>query len=188
MTVQELAIDGCYVIEHKVFPDERGLFREWFKAADLLEINSDFSVQQANYSHSKMGVLRGIHYSLAPQGQAKLITCAQGKVLDVIIDLRKGSPTYLSVEYVELTSDSGKTVLIASGVGHGFVVQSNDASVVYLTSSAFAPEFEKNLSPLDPVLGIDWIIPEGANLLLSPADKSAPTLAELEKSGSLPVY
>ena len=188
MTVQKLAIHGCYVIEHKVFPDERGLFREWFKAADLAGINSDFSVQQANYSHSKMGVLRGIHYSLAPQGQAKLITCAQGKVLDVLIDLRKGSPTYLSVEYVELTSDSGKTVFIASGVGHGFVVQSEDASVVYLTSSAFSPEFEKNLSPLDPVLGINWALPKGVNLILSAADKEAPTLTELEKSGLLPRY
>jgi dTDP-4-dehydrorhamnose 3,5-epimerase len=188
MTVQKLDIDGCYVLEHKVFPDERGLFREWFKASDLLEINSDFSVQQANFSHSKMGVLRGIHYSLAPQGQAKLITCAQGKVLDVIIDLRKGSPTFLSVEYVELTSDSGKTVFIASGVGHGFVVHSDEASVVYLTSSAFAPEFEKNLSPLDPAIGINWTVPGAANLLLSPADKNAPTLAELEKSALLPLY
>jgi dTDP-4-dehydrorhamnose 3,5-epimerase len=188
MTVQKLAIDGCYVLEHKVFPDERGLFREWFKASHLVEINSDFSVQQANYSHSKMGVLRGIHFSLAPEGQAKLITCAQGKVLDVLVDLRKGSPTYLSVEYVELTSDSGKTVFIASGVGHGFVVQSEDASVVYLTSSAFSPEFEKNLSPLDPVLGINWALPKGVNLILSAADKEAPTLTELEKSGLLPRY
>jgi dTDP-4-dehydrorhamnose 3,5-epimerase len=186
--VQKLAIDGCFVIEHKVYPDERGLFREWFKASDLLEINSDFSVQQANYSYSTMGVLRGIHYSLAPQGQAKLITCAQGKILDVLIDLRKGSPTYLSVEYIELASDSGKTVFIASGVGHGFVVQSAEASVVYLTSSAFAPEFERNLSPLDPALEITWAIPDDANLILSPADRNAPTLAGLEKSGLLPVY
>jgi dTDP-4-dehydrorhamnose 3,5-epimerase len=188
MKVRKLNIDGCYVIEHSIFPDERGMFREWFKASKLREINSSFSAQQASYSYSKMGVLRGIHFSVAPEGQAKLITCTQGQITDVMIDLRKGSPTYLSVEYIQLASNSGETVFIASGVGHGFLVQSEEASMVYLTSSAFAPEFEKNLSPLDPVLGINWALPEGVNLILSAADKEAPTLNELEKSGSLPVY
>ncbi len=105
-----------------------------------------------------------------------------------MIDLRKGSPTYLNVEYIQLASNSGETVFIASGVGHGFLVQSEEASMVYLTSSAFAPEFEKNLSPLDPVLGINWAPPDGVNLILSLADKNAPTLAELEISGLLPLY
>ncbi len=188
MAILNLGISGCFQLENHVFSDERGFFREWFKLEDFVAVESSFSVQQANFSKSRMGVIRGIHYSLAPQGQAKLVTCADGEILDVLIDLRKGSPTFLRVEHVELSSALGKSVFIASGVGHGFIAQSREASVVYLTSSAFAPEFEKNLSPLDPVLGINWAIPYEADLLLSPADKNAPTLAELEKSGLLPVY
>lgn len=188
MAILNLGISGCFQIENHVFSDERGFFREWFKSEDFAAIDCSFSVKQANFSKSKKGVIRGIHYSLAPHGQAKLVTCTNGEILDVLIDLRKGSPTFLRVEYVELSSAIGKSIFIASGVGHGFIAQSDEASVVYLTSSAFAPEFEKNLSPLDPALEISWAIPEGANLLLSPADRNAPTLNELEKSGSLPVY
>jgi dTDP-4-dehydrorhamnose 3,5-epimerase len=188
MTIQKLNIDGCYVIEHKTFPDDRGMFREWFKASDLQNLGISFNVEQANYSHSKVGVLRGIHYSVAPEGQAKLVTCGQGEIVDVLVDLRKGSPTYLNVEYVNLEANSGKTIFIASGVGHGFVVQSESASVVYLTSSGYAPDFEKSISPLDPALGIKWSVSIGSELLLSPADRSAPTLQEAESLGSLPVY
>ena len=106
----------------------------------------------------------------------------------MLVDLRKGSPTYLSVEYVKLESNSGKTVFVASGVGHGFVTESEDASLVYLTSSPFAPEFEKSINPMDPALGINWSIPGGVEMVLSPADRSASLLQEADEAGNLPTY
>lgn len=188
MSIVKLGISGCFVLEDSTYPDDRGLFREWFKAEEISTVASTFSVQQANFSYSRKGVVRGIHYSLAPEGQSKLITCVYGQVTDVLVDLRKGSPTYLSVEYINLEAKSGKTVFIASGVGHGFIVESEEASVVYLTSSPFAPDFEKNINPIDPVLGINWNIPVGAEMVLSPTDRSASSLQEADAAGSLPTY
>ena len=188
MTLQELSISGAYVAMHKVFPDERGLFREWFKADEIEKINKTFSVQQANYSKSKQFVIRGIHYSVAPQGQAKLVTCASGQIVDVLVDLRVGSPTYLKIEYVELSEDSGKVIFIPTGVGHGFIVASESASVVYLTSSGYAPDFEKAISPTDPELGINWPIPVDKLGIVSKTDTEAPTLAQARESGALPLF
>ena len=188
MSLQELSTVGAYVATHKVFPDERGLFREWFKAEDVAAISEDFSVQQANYSKSIKSVIRGIHYSLAPQGQSKVVTCAAGKIIDVLVDLRIGSPSYLRVEYVELSEDSGKVVFIPSGVGHGFVVQSESAAVVYLTSSGYAPAFEKGICPTDPGLGINWQLPTGEVGIISEADMKAPSLAKAQESGDLPTF
>ena len=88
MSLEKLSIPGAYLVTHKVFPDERGLFREWFKSEEIRKIDSTFSVQQANYSQSKQWVIRGIHYSLAPQGQAKVVTCASGAVMDVLINFQ----------------------------------------------------------------------------------------------------
>ena len=188
MNAQRLEIDGCFVLEHKVFPDERGLFREWFKVEETRKLSPNFEVQQANFSISKRGVIRGIHYSLAPEGQAKLVSCAHGKITDVLIDLRKGSPSYLKIEYVQLSESSGTTVLIASGVGHGFIVESESAGVVYLTSSAYAPQFEKAICPTDPDLKIHWPHPDGGGYVISPADANAPTLSQADVAGDLPNY
>ena len=188
MSLHELSIVGAYVAKYRVFPDERGLFREWFKAEEIASIDKDFSVQQANYSKSNQWVIRGIHYSLAPQGQAKVVTCASGKILDVLVDLRTGSPSYLKVEYVELSEDSGKVVYIPSGVGHGFIVESESAAVVYLTSSGYAPEYEMAISSTDRELGISWPLPVGQGGIISKADKDAPTLAKAKESGTLPTF
>ncbi len=188
MTIQELSISGAYLATHNVFPDERGLFREWFKAEEVELIDKSFSVKQANYSNSKQFVIRGIHYSLAPQGQAKIVTCASGRIVDVLVDLRIGSPTYLKVEYVELAEELGRVIFIPTGVGHGFLVESESAAVVYLTSSGYAPDYEKAISPMDPELGIDWPIPAGLIGIISKADTEAPTLAEAKESGALPTF
>lgn len=188
MNAKKLEIDGCFVLEHSVFPDERGLFREWFKGEETKKLSPDFEVQQANFSLSKFGVIRGIHYSLAPEGQAKLVSCAQGGITDVLVDLRKGSPSYLKIEYVRLSETSGSTVFIASGVGHGFIVESETAAVVYLTSSAYAPQYEKAICPTDAGLGINWPLADGTGYLISPADTSAPTLLEADSAGDLPIY
>jgi dTDP-4-dehydrorhamnose 3,5-epimerase len=188
MTTQELSILGAYVATHKVFPDERGLFREWFKAEEIATIDKDFSVQQANFSKSKQFVIRGIHYSLVPEGQAKIVTCASGRIIDVLVDLRVGSPTYLKIEYIELSDESGKVVFIPTGVGHGFIVESESAAVVYLTSSGYAPEYEKAINPTDPELGIIWPIPLGALGVISKADTEAPTLVQAKELGIFPTF
>ena len=188
MSLEKLSIAGAYLITHKVFPDERGLFWEWFKSEEIRKIDATFSVQQANYSQSRQWVIRGIHYSLAPQGQAKVVTCASGAVVDVLIDLRVGSPTYLKVEYVELTNDSGKVVYIPTGVGHGFIVITDLASIVYLTSSGYAPEYEKAISPTDPDLGITWALPTGELAIISKADEDAPSLLRASALNRLPIF
>jgi dTDP-4-dehydrorhamnose 3,5-epimerase len=188
MSLEKLSIPGAYLVTHKVFPDERGLFREWFKSEEIRKIDSTFSVQQANYSQSKQWVIRGIHYSLAPQGQAKVVTCASGAVMDVLIDLRVGSPTYLKVEYVELTNDSGKVVYIPTGVGHGFIVTTDLASIVYLTSSGYAPEYEKAISPTDPDLSINWAVPTGELAIISRVDGDAPSLSRASALNQLPIF
>lgn len=188
MTLERLSISGAYVSTHRVFPDERGSFREWFKANEIASIDASFSVQQANYSKSKKSVIRGIHYSLAPEGQAKLVTCASGHVVDVLVDLRLGSPTYLKVEYVELSEDSGREVFIPTGVGHGFFVESESAAVVYLTSSEYAPDYEKSICPSDPELGIKWPIPAGVHGIISKTDTEAPSLSEAKDSKNLPIF
>ena len=188
MSLQELSLAGAFVATHRVFPDERGLFREWFKAEEIASIDKDFSVQQANYSKSNQWVIRGIHYSLAPQGQAKVVTCASGKIVDVLVDLRTGSPTYMKIEYIELSEDSGKVVYIPSGVGHGFIVESETAAVVYLTSSGYAPEYEKAICPTDAELGINWPLPVGELGIISKGDTEAPSLAQAKESGNLPTF
>jgi len=188
MTLQELSILGCYLASHKVFPDKRGLFREWFRSEEILTIDKSFSVKQANYSNSKKWVIRGIHYSLAPNGQAKVVTCASGEIVDVLVDLREGSPTYSKIEYVELAEDSGKVVYVASGIGHGFIVKSDFASVVYLTSSGYMPEYEKAICPTDPGLGIDWPIPVGEIAIISDADLNAKKLLQAIETNELPKW
>jgi dTDP-4-dehydrorhamnose 3,5-epimerase len=105
-----------------------------------------------------------------------------------LVDLRIGSPTYLKVEYVELAEELGRVVFIPTGVGHGFFVESESAAVVYLTSSGYASDYEKAISPMDPELGIDWPIPVGLVGIISKADTEAPTLAEAKESGALPTF
>ena len=188
MTLEKLSISGAYIAIHKVFPDERGIFREWFKSEEILTIDKNFSVQQANYSKSKQWVIRGIHYSIAPQGQAKLVTCASGAIVDVLIDLRLGSPTYLKVEYIELSEDSGKVIYIPTGVGHGFAVTSEIASIVYLTSSGYTPEYEMVICPLDPDLSITWPIPIGELAIISKVDREAPGLLNASTLSQLPTF
>ena len=186
MIVQKLSILGAYLLTHDVFPDERGLFREWFRSQEIKDIDSSFSVQQANYSRSKKWVIRGMHYSLAPNGQAKVVTCASGTIIDVLIDIRIDSPTYLRVDYISLSEETGNVVYIPSGVGHGFMVQSENASVVYLTSSQYEPEFERAICPIDPQLGIDWPLPLGVTAIFSNTDLNAKSLLQLTESGDLP--
>lgn len=186
--MRKLGISGAFINEHKVFGDKRGLFREWFKKSDFEKRGLDFDIKQANFSQSTKGVLRGLHFSISPKGQSKLVTCTSGEILDVIIDLRLNSPTYLKVEMVNLKADAGDVLFIPSGVGHSFLVLSDTASVAYLTSSEFDADAEKTISPLDPALGIVWPTIIGVEYALSDRDKAAPTLAEAITEGILPTF
>ena len=186
MELNSLRIDGAWLASSPVHSDDRGSFREWFKATDIKAATGfDFSVAQANLSESKRGVLRGIHYSLAIVGQAKWVTCVSGSIRDVIVDIRPTSSTYGQYEIVDLVGGSGNAVLIGAGLGHGFVSILDGSTVAYLVNSPFSPKEEFEVNPLDPTLGIDWGLAIG-ELLLSSKDAAAPLLAERKSEGNLP--
>lgn len=185
--MRQLSIAGAWVHEPKVFPDSRGSFHEWFKASDLGEaVGHTLSLAQANFSVSSRGTLRGVHFADVPPSQAKYVKCVRGAVLDVIVDIRVGSPTYRRWEAVRLDDVDHHAVYLSEGLGHAFMALTDDASVVYLCSEGYAPTREHGIHPLDPDLGIEW--PEGITPLLSDKDAAAPTLAEAEKQGLLPSY
>lgn len=188
MEFKSLSIAGSYLFTFEIFEDDRGSFREWFKFREMNSVVPSLSVEQANVSHSNRGAIRGLHYSTVPGGQDKLITCVNGGITDVLVDFRINSPSRLRIVYVDLTQDNGQVLFVPSGVGHGFVAKSEVASVVYLTSSIFSPEFEKAIHPNDPALGIDWSLPDNQKGILSEKDALAPTFAEAEEAGILPFY
>ena len=157
MKVTPLAITGAWVIESPVFPDDRGIFREWFKLEVLKENGVPaFQVRQANTSISKKGVIRGIHYSPEINGQSKLVTCTSGSVLDVIVDLRPESKTYGDHLEVELSENQGKCIYISSGLGHGFQALEDQSVVTYLLDKEYSPDNEFSINPVDPNLNIKW--------------------------------
>jgi dTDP-4-dehydrorhamnose 3,5-epimerase len=189
MRLEPLEIEGAWIAESTVWTDDRGSFREWFKASDVVNATGIyFSVEQANLSHSNQGVIRGIHYSLAPMGQSKWVTCIQGSILDVIIDIRPNSPTYRKYQILKLTSNEGRAVLIGNGLGHGFIALEENTLVSYLLSSPYAPEFEFEIHPTDSELNIDWQLEliGGRGTIISTKDANAPTLAERLAQGKLP--
>jgi dTDP-4-dehydrorhamnose 3,5-epimerase len=185
--MRPLDIDGAWVLEPKVFPDERGGFHEWYRAAEFQEATGyALALAQANCSVSRRGVLRGIHFCDVPPGQAKYVTCVRGAVLDVVVDLRVGSPRFGRWVAVRLDDDTRHAVFLAEGLGHAFLALTDEATVVYLCSTGYAPEREHGVHPLDPELGIAW--PDGPRPVLSPKDARAPSLAQAHAAGLLPSY
>jgi dTDP-4-dehydrorhamnose 3,5-epimerase len=186
MKLTTLGIDGVWLAESPVWSDDRGFFREWFKSVDIKDATGrEFGIEQANISLSSRGTLRGIHYSIAPRGQAKWITCVAGLIKDVIVDIRPDSQTFGKWIEVELSGSSGKAVFISEGLGHGFVALEDNTAVAYLVSTPFSPTDEFEINPLDVKIGINW----GMNLSelkISEKDKKAPTLAERLAEGKLP--
>ena len=186
MELTPLGIEGIWVAESPVWSDDRGFFREWFKSEDIKNtIGRDFGIEQANISLSSRGTLRGIHYSIAPRGQAKWITCVAGAIKDVIVDIRAESKTFGQWIEVELTGTSGKAVFISEGLGHGFVALEDNTAVAYLVSTPFSPTDEFEINPLDEKIGINWGM-DLSELKISDKDKKAPTLAERLAEGKLP--
>jgi dTDP-4-dehydrorhamnose 3,5-epimerase len=178
MKLTPLGIDGAWLAESPVWSDERGFFREWFKSQDVKAATGrDLEIEQANVSLSSAGTLRGIHYSIAPRGQAKLITCVSGSIQDVIVDIRLDSKTFGNWVDVELKGDSGKAVFIEEGLGHGFLALEDNTAVAYLVSTPFSPTEEFEINPLDKEIGITWRV-DSRELKISEKDMRAPFFSE----------
>lgn len=172
------AIPDVVICEPKVHGDERGYFVETFRADKLEEfLGYKINFCQDNESKSSRGVLRGLHYQLAPAAQTKLVRVIQGRVLDVAVDIRKGSPTFGKHVAVELTSENKKQLLVPRGFAHGFVVLEDDTVFAYKVDNYYSPENDRGISFSDEALNIDWMVPH-AELNLSTKDKVQPKLAE----------
>lgn len=186
MKLTPLGIEGAWLAESPVWSDDRGFFREWFKSEDVkAATGQDFGIEQANISISSAGTLRGIHYSIAPRGQAKWITCVSGSIQDVIVDIRPDSKTFGQWVDVELKGDSGKAVLISEALGHGFLALEDNTTVAYLVSTPYSPNDEFEINPLDEKIGITW--GRASNFLkISDKDKEAPSLEQQHREKKLP--
>jgi dTDP-4-dehydrorhamnose 3,5-epimerase len=172
-------LPGLVVVEPRVFPDERGFFcetyrREWHAEAGIPE---GVSFIQDNHSRSTRGVLRGLHFHVG-DGAAKLVRCARGRILDVAVDLRRGSPTYGCWEGVELDEESMRELYVPVGFAHGFCVLSDVADVLYKQSAYYAPEIERAIAWDDPDIAIEWPL-AAAELIVSERDAAAPRLNEI---------
>jgi dTDP-4-dehydrorhamnose 3,5-epimerase len=187
MKVQPLDIPDAWVCTPNVFGDDRGVFLEWFRADALAEqTGRRFSVVQANHSVSRKGSVRGVHFADVPPGQAKYVYCPRGAVLDVIVDLRTGSPTFGESTSVILDEVDRRGVFLSEGLGHAFCALDDDTAVTYLVSTGYNPSGEHGVHPLDPDLAIAW--PSDVDPVLSAKDGAAPSFAEATDSGLLPSY
>ena len=185
MQIRELAVPDTYALELVSHGDARGRFTEWYRA-DLLQEATGYTLPlaQANHSVSARGALRGVHFSLVPPGQAKYVFCPVGRVLDVIVDIRVGSPTFGVHDAVLLDSDEPRALFLAEGVGHTFLSLADASSVVYLVSTTYAPDREFGIDPMDPELDLPW--PADLEFEVSAKDRAAPSLAQAKEQGLLP--
>ena len=177
MRVIETAIEGAIIIEPKVFSDDRGYFFESFSQKEFEEKVCKTVFVQDNESKSTYGVLRGLHFQKMPYAQSKLVRVVKGKVLDVAVDIRKGSPTFGKHVAVELSDDNKLQFFVPRGFAHGFVVLSDEAIFQYKCDNYYAPQSEGGIMWNDPALNIDWQIPT-EDIILSGKDKKNPLLAD----------
>lgn len=176
--IEQLDIPGAWVFTPKQFSDDRGTFFEWFQDSTFVEVaGHSFTLAQANCSISSKGTLRGIHFADFPPGQRKYVTCLTGSALDILVDLRKGSPTFGQWRSVALDTIDRRVVSIPNGVGHAFMALEDNTTIVYLCDQRYNPIGEYEIYPLDPEIGIEW--PAGITPLLSPKDAAAPKLSEI---------
>lgn len=177
MIFTEQKIKGVWIIEPKVFKDERGYFMESYKKELFEEKIGKVDFIQENESKSIKGVLRGLHYQTGDFSQAKLVRALRGRVLDIVVDLRKSSPTFGEYVAVELTEDNKKQLFVPRCFAHGFLVLSDEAVFSYKVDNIYSPSHEASLLWSDPTVNIDWKIAE-KDLILSPKDKEGKLLSE----------
>jgi dTDP-4-dehydrorhamnose 3,5-epimerase len=186
MKVTPLQIDGSWVIELSKFQDSRGFFFESFRE-DVAEkhFGRKFQVKQSNTSVSKKGSVRGIHYALVPPGQAKYVQCQKGSIIDYVIDIRFGSPTFSQFAEIKLSADKPQAIFIEEGLAHAFVALEDETVVTYLVSENYNPDREKGINPFDSDIKIKW---PNINLELSEKDKLANSLEEAGNQNLLPTF
>lgn len=175
----ETKIKDLYIIEPKVFGDNRGYFMESYNRKDFVDAGLDMVFVQDNESKSKKGVLRGLHFQ-TKHTQGKLVRVTQGEVYDVAVDLRKDSPTYGKWEGVLLSAENKRKFYIPEGFAHGFLVLSDEAVFNYKCTDFYAPEYDGGLLWNDPDVGIEWPLDKIEEIVLSEKDKKQPTLKELD--------
>ena len=173
-----LVIEGPLIIKTKIFEDSRGFFYESWNNKDFNEtINLDISFVQDNHAKSFKNVMRGLHYQLPPHSQSKLIRCVSGEIFDVIVDIRKKSPTFKKWGSVILSDSNNQQLWIPEGFAHGYFTLSNSAQIIYKTNSFWSPKFERSINWKDPSLSINW--PKGDQVIISEKDSNAPQLEEI---------
>ena len=181
MKITETELAGVKIIEPDVFLDNRGFFYESYSYAKYTEAGiTDVFVQDSHSLSGVKGTLRGLHFQLNPRAQAKLVRCVRGAMLDVAVDIRKGSPTYCKWISVELSSENFKQIYLPAGFAHGIVTLTDDVEIQYKTSDFYAPEYDRCIRWNDPDIGVDWGLVE--NPVLSPKDANAPLLGDCENN------
>jgi len=187
MEVRELKVPGCFEFTPRSFPDERGLFVSPYQEEPFVKaVGHPLRLAQSNHSKSRRGSVRGLHFADVPPGQAKYVYCPTGALLDVVVDIRTGSPTFGEWDAVVLDPVDFRAMYIPEGVGHAFVALEDETVISYFCSTPYNPPAEHGISPMDPEIGLPW--PTDVALLLSDKDTSAPSLAEAERAGLLPRY
>ena len=177
-----------YVVSPQIHSDDRGRFTEFYRHDRLSEVvGHALDLRQGNISISRRGALRGIHFADTPPGQAKYITVARGAIIDYVIDLRVGSPTFGAWDSVRLDADRHRAVYVSEGLGHAFLALDDDTLVSYLVSAVYNPAAEHAIDALDPEIGLELPIPS-EQLLISPKDRDAPSLSDALETGALPDF
>ncbi|UNX55759.1 dTDP-4-dehydrorhamnose 3,5-epimerase [Georgenia sp. TF02-10] len=193
MQFRELSVPGSWEITPRLFGDPRGVFLEAFKEGPFVEaVGHPLDLKQANSSVSAAGVVRGIHYADVPPSQAKYVMCPRGAVLDVVVDIRVGSPTFGRWDSVLLDDVDRRAIYISEGLGHAFCSLEDGSTVVYLCSAPYAPGREHGVNPTCETVGIEWPTTgrdgRPLELLLSEKDTAAPGLRQAQEQGLLPRY
>ncbi|MBO3741361.1 dTDP-4-dehydrorhamnose 3,5-epimerase family protein [Actinoplanes flavus] len=187
MKIEPMAVLDAYRITPTYMADRRGSFTEAWRLNELdVYLDEPFVVRQANFSVSRRNTLRGIHGTTFPPGQAKLVTCVRGAALDVVVDLRVGSPTFGQFDITPQDAESGVGVYVPDGLGHAFLALTDDTCMNYLCSTEYVPGTMIDIQAIDPDLGIPWNLTEKP--IMSDKDAAAPTLAEVLAAGRLPHY
>ncbi|MYV49601.1 dTDP-4-dehydrorhamnose 3,5-epimerase family protein [Streptomyces sp. SID2888] len=187
LVARELKVAGAFEFTPRVFPDRRGLFVDTFQLPGFIEaVGHPFHMAQASQSRSRRGVVRGVHFTATPPGMAKYVHCTRGRALDLVVDLRVGSPTFGQWDTVELDQEHYRATYLPVGVGHAFVALEDDTTMVYLMSGDYVPRDEHAVSPLDPDLALPLDL--DGEPVLSDRDRGAPALMEALRLGILPDY
>ena len=179
MNIIKTEIEGLVIVEPRIFRDDRGYFYESFSQREFEENVCRTTFVQDNQSMSSYGVVRGLHFQKPPYCQSKLVRCIKGAVLDVAVDIRKGSPTFGKYVAVELTEDNHRQFFVPRGFAHGFVVLSDEAIFTYKVDNIYAPQADAGIIYNDPKIGVNWMI-DSKDVLLSEKDTKHPTLEEAE--------